>query len=213
MDSHTNPADLVPRRLIFAFGDAGDRCISANYSMGGQTGKDMVRRHTYREGEPERRDLVGEHVLGDAGQVVFACLFAATWVVDAFFFQYTTFLNRYVPLGARIPVGVVLLFLAGYLARTGLSIVFGEQRNEPAVIKKNVFSVVRHPVYLGEILLYLGILMLSISLAAAAVWVMAISFLHYIARYEEKLLLARFGDEYAKYMQDVPMWVPRLRKR
>lgn len=172
----------------------------------------MVRRHTHREGEQERPDLAGEHAWGDAGQVGFACLFAATWVADTFFFEYTTFLNPYVPLGARIPAGVVLLFLSGYLARTGLSIVFGDQRNEPAVIKKGVFRVVRHPVYLGEILLYLGMLMLSISLAAAAVWVMAVGFFHYIARYEEKLLLARFGDEYAQYMRDVPMWVPRLRR-
>jgi len=45
-----------------------------------------------------------------------------------------------------------------------------------------VFSVVRHPVYLSEILLYLGLLMLSISLAAAVVWIIAIGFLHYISR-------------------------------
>jgi protein-S-isoprenylcysteine O-methyltransferase Ste14 len=104
------------------------------------------------------------------------------------------------------------LVLAGYLARTGLSIVFGERRDEPGVINRGVFSVVRHPVYLSEILLYLGLLMLSVSLAAAAVWVVAIGFLHYISRYEEKLLRARFGDEYAQYMRDVPMWIPRLRR-
>jgi protein-S-isoprenylcysteine O-methyltransferase Ste14 len=55
--------------------------------------------------------------------------------------------------------------------------------------------------------------MLSISLAAAVVWCIAIVFLHYISRWEEKLLLARFGEEYAQYMRDVPMWIPRLRKR
>ena len=55
--------------------------------------------------------------------------------------------------------------------------------------------------------------MLSISLAAFVVLLMAIVFLHYISRYEERLLLARFGEEYRKYMQEVPMWFPRLRKR
>ena len=76
-----------------------------------------------------------------------------------------------------------------------------------------MFNVVRHPVYLSEILLYLGLLMLSISLAAAVVWIIAIGFLHYISRYEEKLLLTRFCEEYEQYMQEVPMWIPRLRKR
>jgi len=173
----------------------------------------MVHKHTQNRTQQQRDDLTGEHAVGDAGQIVIACLFAATWIADTFFFKYTTFLNHYVPLGARISSGVVLLVLSGYLAKTGLSIVFGEERKKPGVIRKSVFGVVRHPVYLSEILLYLGLLMLSISLAAAVLWVIAIGFLHYISRYEERLLLARFGEDYEKYMREVPMWLPRFRKR
>ena len=161
----------------------------------------------------QRDDLTGERIIGDAGQLVLACLFAATWIVDTFFFQYTTFLNQSVPLVVRIPAGVALLILSGYLARTGMSIVFGEKRDKPCVIRKSVFNVVRHPIYLSEILLYLGLLMLSISIAAAVVWIVAIGFFHYISRYEEKLLLARFGEEYEQYMREVPMWIPWFRKR
>ncbi|MDD5723380.1 MAG: isoprenylcysteine carboxylmethyltransferase family protein [Syntrophales bacterium] len=90
---------------------------------------------------------------------------------------------------------------------------FGEKRETPGVIRKGVFNVVRHPIYLSEILLYLGCLMLSLSLAATGVFFAAVVFLHYISRHEEKLLLARFGEEYEKYMRDVPMWIPRLHKR
>ena len=166
-----------------------------------------------KRGHHGRSDLAGEHAVGDAGQLVLACLFAVTWIADTFFLHYTTFVNRTVPLAIRIPVGIALLALAGYLARTGLSIVFGETREKPEVIRKGVFGVVRHPIYLSEILLYLGFLAMSISLAAAVVWVIAIAFLHAISRYEEKLLLARFDKEYEQYMRDVPMWIPRLRKR
>ena len=173
----------------------------------------MLYHHTQRKAQQQRDDLTGEHAVGDAGQIVLACLFAAMWITDTFFFQYSTFLNQYVPLGVKIPLGVVLLVLSGYLAKTGMAIVFGEKRKKPGVIRKSVFNVVRHPVYLSEILLYLGLLMLSISLAAAMVWVVVIGFLHYISRYEERLLLARFGEEYELYMQEVPMWIPRLRKR
>ncbi|MFC1543110.1 methyltransferase family protein [Candidatus Neomarinimicrobiota bacterium] len=160
-----------------------------------------------------RDDLTGEHKFGDAGQALLAVLFAAVWIADTFFFRYTTFLNEYVSNWIRTPCGLVMLVLSGYLARAGLSIVFGEERATPGVIKKGVFGVVRHPVYLGEILLYLGMLMLSISLAAAAVWIIAIGFLHYISRHEERLLVARFGEEYQQYLREVPMWFPRLRKR
>jgi len=173
----------------------------------------MAQRHTQKTAQQQRDDLAGEHTVGDAGQIVLACLFAATWILDTFFLKYTTFLNHYVPLGLRIPLGVILLVLSGYLARTGLSIVFGEKREKPGVIRKSVFNVVRHPIYLSEILLYLGFLMLSISLAAVFVWIVAILFLHYISRHEERLLLARFGEEYEQYMRKVPMWIPRLRKR
>ena len=45
------------------------------------------------------------------------------------------------------------------------------------MITKGVFGLVRHPIYLSEILLYLGFLFFSASLAAACVWAIAILFL------------------------------------
>ena len=173
----------------------------------------MAQGHKDRKGGTHRADLTGEHALGDFGQLVLACLFAATWIVDSFVLQVTTILNHHVPLLIRIPLAVLLLALSAYLAWKGLATVFGEVRDEPGVITTGVFGIVRHPIYLSELLLYLGFLMLSLSLAAAVVWCAAIIFLHYISRCEEKLLLARFGEEYARYMRDVPMWIPRLHRR
>ncbi|NWF56512.1 MAG: isoprenylcysteine carboxylmethyltransferase family protein [Syntrophaceae bacterium] len=172
----------------------------------------MVSEKARTKEKHKRDDLTGEHAFGDAGQIILACLFLGVWIADTFFFQYTTFLNGYVPFVARIPLGALLLILSAYLARTGLAIVFGDRRETPAVIRKSVFGVVRHPVYLSEILFYLGLLMLGLSLAAAGVGGVTIVFLHYISKYEEKLLLARFGEDYAKYMQEVPMWLPRFWK-
>ena len=172
----------------------------------------MERRRETGADHREREDLAGEHAVGDAGQIAAFILFAGIWIADGLFLYYTTFLNQYVPIWVRIPIGAALLVVAGYVARTGLSIVFGEERAQPGVIRKGPFGFVRHPIYLSELLLYLGFLVMSISLAAALVWVIAFGFLHYISRHEEKLLLARFGDEYQSYMRDVPMWIPRLRR-
>jgi protein-S-isoprenylcysteine O-methyltransferase Ste14 len=55
--------------------------------------------------------------------------------------------------------------------------------------------------------------MFSLSLAAAVVWIISIGFLYGISRYEERLLLERFGEEYKQYMREVPMLIPRLWKR
>jgi protein-S-isoprenylcysteine O-methyltransferase Ste14 len=160
-----------------------------------------------------REDLTGEHKFGDAGQAIIAALFIIVWMLDSFFFKFTVFPNDYIPLAVQITLGVICLGLAAYLAWAGIKIVFGEVREKPGVIRKGVFSVVRHPIYLGEILLYLGLLFLRTSLAAAAVWIIAIIFLHYLSRHEEKLLVERFGDDYKQYMKDVPMYFPRVWKR
>jgi len=160
-----------------------------------------------------RDDLTGEHKFGDAGQAILFILFLAVWTTDAFMFEYSTLLNDYISFAVRLPLGIIVLLISGYLAWAGLTIVFRGVRAEPRVIRKSVFGVVRHPIYISEILLYLGLLLLSTSLAGLAVWIIAIAFLHYISRYEERILLARFGEEYAQYMRDVPMYLPRLRRK
>jgi protein-S-isoprenylcysteine O-methyltransferase Ste14 len=173
----------------------------------------MNSRRTRHGARGHRGDLTGEHKLGDAGQLILAIFFAVVWIIDTFKLHATTHFNTIVPQAMRIPLGIVILFVSAYLAARGLSIVFGEKRENPSVIRKSVFAIVRHPIYLSEILLYLGLLMMSLSLAAAAVWLIAIIFFHYISRHEEQLLLARYGEEYTAYMRDVPMWIPRARKR
>jgi protein-S-isoprenylcysteine O-methyltransferase Ste14 len=159
-----------------------------------------------------RNDLTGEHRFGDTGQLIGAVLFAALWVVDSFVLKWTVFLNDFIPSWLRTTVGIVLLVVSGYLAVASIRIVFGEVRDPPTVIRTGLFGIVRHPMYLSEVILYAGLLSLSLSLAAAVVWIASIIFLATLCRTEERLLIARFGDEYRTYMREVPMWFPRIRR-
>ena len=165
--------------------------------------------HIGKKAKQHGNHLTGEHRRSHAGQAILAILFMAIWVTDSLF-EYSTFLNQYISPFVQIPLAIVFFLLSGYLAANGLYLVFGKKRQKSGVIRTGVFSFVRHPIYLSEILLYLGFLMLNVSLAAGVVWVIGIGFFHYISRYEEKLLLARFGEEYKHYMAEVPMWIPRL---
>jgi protein-S-isoprenylcysteine O-methyltransferase Ste14 len=176
-------------------------------------GCNMNKHHERKESYSQRDDLTGEHKFGDYGQLILAILFVTIWISDTFILEYTTFLNHIVPNAIRTPLGIVILLVSGYLAVKGMHIVFGEKREEPGVIRKSVFSVVRHPIYLSEILLYLGLLMISLSLAATFILFIAILFMHYISKHEERLLLERFGDDYKQYIREVPMWIPGLWKR
>lgn len=165
------------------------------------------------KGHDGRDDLVGEHPWGDAVQVVLLVTFLAVWIVDSFFLGYTTFPTAHLPLPARIVLSLAVLATATYLARSGLRTVFGPVREKPEVIRDGVFGLVRHPIYLSAILFYLGLLLFTISLAAAGIWAIAVVFYRYIAGYEEKLLVQAFGADYEEYMRDVPMLLPRLRRR
>jgi protein-S-isoprenylcysteine O-methyltransferase Ste14 len=160
-----------------------------------------------------REDLVGEHRLGDAGQLILILLFLGVWITDSYFLKKTTFLNQIVPAAIRLFAAAGAFISGGYLSFTGMRIVFGKDRVHTGVIREKVFDQMRHPIYFSELLLYLGFLCLSLSLAAAAVWVVTAIFLHVISRYEETLLIERFGDEYRRYIKEVPMWIPRFRKK
>ena len=59
-----------------------------------------------------------------------------------------------------------------------------------------------------EILLYLGLILMTFSLASVIVWLVIVVFYYWISGYEERLLLERFGSEYEAYKKRVPMLFP-----
>jgi len=155
-----------------------------------------------------REDLVGEHPFGDKGQVIILIIFVVSLIADITF-HFSDFLRGKIALLIRIPVSLPFLALSLYFACSGLNAIFGKVREKPEVIKEGAFSHVRHPIYSSVILLYLGILIIFLSIPAFIVWLFAIAFYYYISRYEEKILLEVFGKEYEQYMKEVPMFIPR----
>jgi protein-S-isoprenylcysteine O-methyltransferase Ste14 len=148
--------------------------------------------------------------LTDTGQAVLFVLFMTVWITDLVL-HYADFLTVYITPYLRIPLAAVFFLIAIYMAVKGMSAIYAMKAGNPGVIRTGVFGMVRHPVYLAEILLYLGFLMINISLAAVAVWLITVTFLHYISCREEKALSTLHGDEYTRYRTEVPMWLPVLR--
>lgn len=155
-----------------------------------------------------RPDLTGEHKFTDPGQLVLLIIFLTVWILDSFVFKYSSFLTENLHWCFYTVPGVIILFIALYLAWSGMKMVFGEVRENPGVFTEGVFSVVRHPIYLGAILSLLGMLILTLSILSFFIWLMVVIFYYYVSRFEEKLLLARFGKEYEDYIQKVPMLFP-----
>ena len=60
-----------------------------------------------------------ESIRGDIGQLILFLLFMALWISDMFL-MYSVFPNEYVPEVVRLPIGIILLIVSGYMAGTGL---------------------------------------------------------------------------------------------
>lgn len=79
------------------------------------------------------------------------------------------------------------------------------------LIDHGPFAKVRNPLYIGNILLWMGF-----AISAKLVWLAPVIFVllaleyHAIVRWEEQLLASRMGAPYRDYLTRVPRWLPNL---
>jgi protein-S-isoprenylcysteine O-methyltransferase Ste14 len=79
------------------------------------------------------------------------------------------------------------------------------------LIDTGPFSLVRNPLYLGNILLWTGFALAAhIPWLAPVILALLAAEYHAIVRWEERLLEARLGEPYRVYQQRVPRWIPKL---
>ncbi|SRR5574344_1492176 len=76
---------------------------------------------------------------------------------------------------------------------------------------KGIYSIVRHPLYLGNYLIWLGLLVFIMDLPFLLI-VSLIYWLYYerIMFAEERFLEREFGDTYLEWSQKVPAFIPRF---
>jgi protein-S-isoprenylcysteine O-methyltransferase Ste14 len=128
-----------------------------------------------------------------------------------------------------IPALMVLLLFAGPSARSATvgtllivlgavirvyTVAFTGAENKDTIMMDELvttgpFTLVRNPLYIGNMMItfgvicYAGIIWLGIPTLAFFL------FQYYcVTKYEENALLAKFGDEYQRYMDRVPAWIP-----
>ena len=83
----------------------------------------------------------------------------------------------------------------------------------PELITSGPFSHVRNPLYVGNILLYVGF---GIMANALAPWLVAATAVYFIVQYaaivslEEEFLQKEFGDGFDEYRKTVPRFVPLI---
>lgn len=153
----------------------------------------------------------GEHPFGDTGQLILLLLFLVVWAGDSFFLRKSTFLSDYVPLYIRLVILAVATVAAACLFKSG-HVVVSHERRPTGVVSTGAFHYLRHPLYFGSILVYLGLTVSTASLFSLALLVVIFAFYNYIASYEEKLLETSLGEAYREYKRKTGKWVPRILK-
>jgi protein-S-isoprenylcysteine O-methyltransferase Ste14 len=108
-----------------------------------------------------------------------------------------------------IAIGSVALRAWGASYLTALT-VWNEKPQDEVLVQSGPFAFVRHPLYLGNILLALGLG----AAAPVAGWIFifaaTILFSTALARYEDQGLSERHGSAYDAYRRSVPSLVPRV---
>ena len=161
--------------------------------------------------ESNMKERKGEHPFGDAGQLIFLVFFLIVWVGDSFVLHLSTFLSMYLPLSLRLIFSGITLLVSVYLFRSGHVVVTHAQR-PGSVIHTGVFRYVRHPLYSATILLYIALTVSTSSLLCLGLLAIIFLFYNFIAGYEEKLMEAKFTEEYGNYKRLTGKWIPRIGK-
>jgi methanethiol S-methyltransferase len=137
--------------------------------------------------------------LGNPGSLWY--LFAGVIGFDLFVFLLWVFL---------VPVSN-LIVLAGIIL-----IVLGWKRIHKAkgdLVTTGVYSVIRHPQYLGFLLITLGMNVLWLTLSTLLLWPALVFLYVRLSQEEDKRMEEKFGEEYKDYRCKTPMLIPRVLTR
>ena len=158
--------------------------------------------------------LGAEHPKWDALQNALILSIFVSLVADAltwFYFGRSTILFSVLsyPISA---VPAVLLIAVGYRLVVESHNVALLRAGQPKLIEDCMYSMVRHPMYLGILLLLFGVILLEFSMVAFMFWIILVFACEWAASYEERDLLRMLPDEYREYQRRVPKWIPRRLK-
>ncbi len=103
------------------------------------------------------------------------------------------------------------IFIGGgfVLISAGWKVLYDAQRSH-SLATSGVYSYVRHPQYVGFILVMFGFLLQWPTLLTLAMFPVLVVMYVRLARIEERETLAEFGDVYKKYAAEVPGFIPKL---
>ncbi len=113
-------------------------------------------------------------------------------------------------------VGVVMIVLGVIIRSVAIATLRKNFSNRLRIrkchtlVKNGIYQWVRHPAYLGLILIFLGAPLLFSSVLGFLIMLLIVPLLIHRIRLEEGMLIERFGTEYEEYMTHSKKLIPFL---
>ena len=125
------------------------------------------------------------------------------------YFSRISFQNEFLSYmnSAGMPIGLVITGFGLLLVIAGWRPIY---RSKEELVTKGVYRHVRHPQYLGFLLVTLGWLIHWPTILTAVMWPILIVMYYKLAKREEKEMQERFGDRYLLYKANAPMFIPKV---
>ncbi|MCX9082845.1 MAG: isoprenylcysteine carboxylmethyltransferase family protein [Candidatus Methanoperedens sp.] len=103
-----------------------------------------------------------------------------------------------------------VIFLGLFLMSKGWSSIHS---GNGELVTDGIYRYVRHPQYLGLIVLTIGLLIQWPTIITLAMWPILVLMYYRLAKREEREAIEAFGGIYEEYMLRTPMLLPSLRKK
>lgn len=132
---------------------------------------------------------------------------ATLWYLMSPFTGYDLFVSIF--LGVILPISNVIILSSIFLIVFGWRKIF---KAKGQLVTDGIYRHVRHPQYLGFILLTFGIDFLWVTFSTLILWPILVFLYYRLAKEEEKMMEEKFGDQYRQYTKEVPMLLPNLKK-
>jgi protein-S-isoprenylcysteine O-methyltransferase Ste14 len=136
-------------------------------------------------------------------------MFLIIWSLDSFvlkFFEGHTF---FASLPLRLGLFLFILLVALFLIKTSHDPIVSSIESK-SLVTNGPYAYVRHPMYLGPLLIYLSLTFLTMSFISFILLVVIFFLYNFLVTDEEKDLERIFGQEYIIYKKRVARWIPKI---
>ncbi len=148
----------------------------------------------------------GEHPFAHSGQILAFVLFVSVWGIDSLYWHLFVHLRSVIPLPMRIFFSIMLFLISFVLIKDGRRALL-KKGEVQMVLTDGMFRISRHPLYLGVLIFYLALSVLTVSVLTFLLLAFIFIYYDFLARYEEKYLYLKFGKTYLTYWKQTPRWV------